>query len=54
MPPVYSHERYRDGFVLECRALKRLREELGFKNIVVMVPFCRTIKEADEVLKVMA
>jgi pyruvate, water dikinase len=50
----YTHERYQDGFALECRALKRLREELGFKNIVVMVPFCRTIKEADEVLKVMS
>ena len=50
----YYHERYCDGFALECRAIKRLREELGFKNIVVMVPFCRTLKEADEVLKVMA
>jgi pyruvate, water dikinase len=50
----YTHERYQDGFALECRALQRLREELGFKNIVVMVPFCRTIKEADEVLKVMS
>jgi pyruvate,water dikinase len=50
----YTHERYRDGFELECRAIKRLREELGFKNVVVMVPFCRTVEEADEVLKVMA
>jgi len=50
----YTHPRYRDGFALECRAIKRLRGKMGFKNIVVMVPFCRTIKEADEVLKVMA
>lgn len=50
----YTHERYRDGFALECRAIKQLRGELGFKNIVVMVPFCRTLKEADEVLEVMA
>ena len=50
----YTHPRYRDGFALECRAIKRLREEMGFKNIVVMVPFCRTIKEADDVLNVMA
>ncbi len=50
----YTHERYRDGFALECRAIKKLREELGFKNVVVMVPFCRTLKEADEVLQVMA
>jgi pyruvate,water dikinase len=50
----YYHERYQDGFALECRAILRLRRELGFKNIVVMVPSCRTIKEADAVLKVMA
>ena len=50
----YTHERYRDGFELECRAIKRLREKLGFSNVVVMVPFCRTVEEADEVLKVMA
>lgn len=53
-PSRYTHECYRDGFALECRALKRLHEELGFKNIVLMIPFCRTIKEADEVLKVMS
>ncbi|MDA3785459.1 MAG: phosphoenolpyruvate synthase, partial [Deltaproteobacteria bacterium] len=50
----YYHERYQDGFALECRALKRVRDELGFKNVVVMVPFCRTLLEADQVLKVMA
>ncbi|MDR9502168.1 MAG: putative PEP-binding protein, partial [Desulfurivibrionaceae bacterium] len=50
----YYHERYQDGFALECRALKRVRDELGFKNVVVMVPFCRTLVEADQVLKVMA
>jgi pyruvate,water dikinase len=45
---------YRDGFALECRALKRVREELGFRNVVVMIPFCRTPEEADAVLRVMA
>lgn len=50
----YYHERYRDGFALECQALKRVREELGFRNVVVMVPFCRTPAEADRVLAVMA
>ena len=50
----YCHERYRDGFALECRAIKHLREKLGFRNIVIMIPFCRTLVEADEVLKVMA
>ena len=49
----YSPE-YRDGFVLECRAIRRLREEMGFTNVVVMIPFCRSPDEADRVLKVMA
>ncbi|MFJ6078068.1 phosphoenolpyruvate synthase [Pseudarthrobacter sp. NPDC092419] len=50
----YYHERYREGFALECRALKRVRELAGFVNVVVMVPFCRTPDEADRVLAVMA
>ena len=50
----YYSELYQEGFALECRALKRVREELGFDNIVVMVPFCRTPAEADRVLEVMA
>ena len=50
----YYDPRYQDGFALECRALKAAREKLGFSNIVVMVPFCRTINEADKVLTVMA
>lgn len=50
----YYDPRYRDGFALECRALKRARETLGFSNIAVMVPFCRTPTEADKVLEVMA
>jgi pyruvate, water dikinase len=45
---------YRDGFALECRALKRVREEMGLTNVVVMIPFCRTPEEADKVLAVMA
>jgi pyruvate,water dikinase len=45
---------YRDGFALECRALKRVREELGLRNVIVMIPFCRTPAEADAVLAVMA
>ncbi len=49
----YSHA-YRDGFALECKAIKRLRESLGFDNVVVMIPFCRTVEEADRVLDVMA
>jgi pyruvate,water dikinase len=49
----YSPE-YRDGFALECGAIRRLREEMGFTNVVVMIPFCRSPDEADRVLKVMA
>lgn len=50
----YYSPRYREGFALECRAIKRLREEMGFRNVVVMIPFCRSTKEADRVLEVMA
>ncbi|WP_087872551.1 phosphoenolpyruvate synthase [Arthrobacter globiformis] len=50
----YYHDRYREGFALECKALKRVREHLGFTNVIIMVPFCRTPHEADRVLDVMA
>jgi pyruvate,water dikinase len=50
----YYDERYREGFALECRALKRVREDLGFDNVVIMVPFCRTPGEADKVLAALA
>ena len=50
----YYSDDYRDGFALECRALKRVRETMGFTNVVLMVPFCRTPEEADRVLDVMA
>ena len=38
----YIHPAYAEGFALECRALKRVREEMGLDNLKVMVPFCRT------------
>jgi len=50
----YYSPRYEEGFALECRAIQRLRNEIGFKNVVVMIPFCRSLKEADRVLEVMA
>jgi pyruvate,water dikinase len=50
----YYSDDYREGFALECRALKRVRETMGFTNVVLMVPFCRTPEEADRVLDVMA
>jgi len=50
----YYDERYRAGFALECRALKMVRETIGLTNVIVMVPFCRTLEEADRVLAEMA
>ena len=50
----YYSPRYRDGFALECEAIRRLREEMGFTNVLVMIPFCRSVAEADRVLEVMA
>jgi pyruvate,water dikinase len=50
----YYSEHYRAGFALECAAIKRVRERIGLGNVVVMIPFCRTLKEADRVLEVMA
>lgn len=49
----YYSKAYEEGFALECRALKKAREEMGFTNVVVMIPFCRTLEEADKVLSVM-
>ncbi|MBW6506237.1 MAG: phosphoenolpyruvate synthase [Rhodobacteraceae bacterium] len=50
----YYSPAYADGFALECRAILRLREQMGFDNVVVMIPFCRSPDEADKVLAVMA
>lgn len=50
----YYHPLYRDAFKLECQAIIKAREEMGFDNIIVMIPFCRTPSEADKVLAVMA
>ncbi|WP_349367866.1 phosphoenolpyruvate synthase [Salinarimonas sp.] len=49
----YYHPDYREGFALECRAVKRARDEIGMSNIVMMIPFCRTPEEADRVLEEM-
>jgi len=50
----YYSDHYKDGFALECQAIRKAREEIGFSNLIVMVPFCRTPQEADRVLAVMA
>ncbi|MCX3059951.1 phosphoenolpyruvate synthase [Streptomyces beihaiensis] len=50
----YYSEGYREGFGLECRAIRRVRDTMGLTNTVVMIPFCRTLDEADQVLTAMA
>ncbi|MBX2882343.1 MAG: phosphoenolpyruvate synthase [Granulosicoccus sp.] len=49
----YLSSSFQECFELECRALKRVREEMGFKNVELMVPFVRTLDEADQVLSLM-
>jgi pyruvate,water dikinase len=46
----YYDERYREGFALECKALLRVREEMGLTNVIPMIPFCRTVREGEKVL----
>lgn len=50
----YYDDRYRAAFELECRAVHRARTEMGLTNVIVMIPFCRTVGEADKVLEVMS
>jgi len=50
----YYDPRFKPAFKMECRAIKKAREEFGLKNIWIMVPFCRTVKEGKKVLKLMA
>jgi len=49
----YYSDRYRAAFILECRALKKAREQFGLKNIKIMIPFCRTVEEGRKVIKIM-
>ena len=49
----YYDPRYREGFDLECRAVRKVREEMGLKNVKLMIPFCRTIEEAERVIAVL-
>jgi pyruvate,water dikinase len=50
----YYDDRYREGFALECQALKRVREEMGLTNVILMIPFCRTPDEGRRVIAEMA
>jgi pyruvate,water dikinase len=49
----YYHPEYRDAFVLEVQAVRRVRDDFGLKNLKVMIPFCRTPEEGARVLEVM-
>jgi pyruvate, water dikinase len=49
----YAHPAYREGFALECAAMKRVREDLGLTNVKLMIPFCRRIDEAEKVIALM-
>ena len=50
----YAHPAYAEGFALECRAMRRVREEMGLTNVILMLPFVRRVAEADLVLQTMA
>jgi pyruvate,water dikinase len=50
----YYDDRYREGFALECRAMKMVREEMGLTNLIIMIPFCRRVEEGEKVLAEMA
>jgi len=49
----YYSPLYKDGFALECKAMKRVREEMGFTNVKLMIPFCRTVEEGRQVVATM-
>jgi len=50
----YAHPAYVEGFALECAAMKRVREEMGFTNVILMIPFVRRVEEAEKVIAQMA
>ncbi len=50
----YIHPNYKEGFELECLAMKRVRDDMGFDNVVLMIPFCRRVEEGQKVIDFMA
>ncbi|MCK4841574.1 MAG: phosphoenolpyruvate synthase, partial [Methylococcales bacterium] len=50
----YCHPAYQEGFALECAAMKRVREDMGLSNVILMIPFCRRVNEGKKVLDKMA
>lgn len=49
----YYSPSYKDGFALECEAMRIVRDEMGLTNVKIMIPFCRTLEEGEKVLQVM-
>lgn len=49
----YYNDRYREGFKLECEAIRKVRDDMGLTNVKVMIPFCRTVEEGNKVIAVM-
>ena len=49
----YYSEKYKDGFEMECEAMKIVRDEMGFTNVKLMIPFCRTVEEGKKVINLM-
>ncbi len=50
----YTHPAYAEGFALECAAMKRVREDMGLSNVILMIPFCRRVEEGERVIQAMA
>ena len=50
----YYNDKFREAFSLECRAIRKVRDELGLSNVAIMIPFCRTLAEADRILEILA
>jgi pyruvate, water dikinase len=50
----YSHPAYAEGFALECAAMKHVRDDMGLVNVILMVPFCRRVDEAERVIATLA
>ena len=49
----YTHPNYAEGFALECAAVKRVRDNMGLTNVILMIPFCRRVEEGKQVLQAM-
>jgi pyruvate,water dikinase len=49
----YYNDRYKEGFKLECEVMKKVRDTMGLTNVKLMIPFCRTVDEAKNVIKQM-